>query len=406
MSSTGQVIRRRVLLATVVASALFAFYLPSSVGGVISRPLSVLSIAGTCGFLATLLAVSGRTAPLANVVVALGIMVFMGLFTITSPFEEYSPGVILLYLALTLLFMLDLRSLASRRVDQAFQVVTIVSLVLGYALALDVGVVDQLMVRWYGAFYKELVSNMVGLFDKPVLTFATHSMAGFMIYLLFYMQLRGWQLRGQQWRLGAALGFLGLLLLLKSTTGLAYAVVAGAQLALIGYRRYLRGQPLVVVGLLLAVLAGVVAGGFDFAAQYDRVEDAVVGDRIRGLWARYAGDGLLAGNFAYLSSSPLSPIGAGATDTLYLGDSGFIVNLLRGSVLLLVAVYGGLWLFFVTNLVDRPSATWVWVCTLLFEIGFTPLQYFRFLAFVPFLVVYLNSLEPSLRQPASLALDH
>ena len=45
-----------------------------------------------------------------------------------------------------------------------------------------------------------------------------------------------------------------------------------------------------------------------------------------------------------------------------------------------------------TNLADRRSAAWLWICIVLFEIGFTPLQYFRFLGFMPFLVVYLNSL--------------
>jgi hypothetical protein len=240
---------------------------------------------------------------------------------------------------------------------------------------------------------------MVIVFNKPVLTFATHSMAGFMIYLLFYMQLRGWQLRGDRWRLGAALGFLGLLVLLTSTTGLAFAVVGGVQLASIGYRRRLRGRYLVILILLLAAVAGPIASGLDFDAQYRRVEAAIVGDRIRGLSARYAGDGLLAGNFAYLSESPFAPIGVGATDSLYLGDSGIVVNLLRGSVLLVAAVYGGLWLFLVTNLHDRRTARWLWVWTLMFEIGFTPMMYFRFVAFVPFLVVYLNSIGA--RAPAS-----
>lgn len=400
---TAHAIRRGVLLVTVIGSALFAFYLPSSIGGVISRPLSMLSIAGTCGLLALLLVMSRRVAPMLNMIVALSVMLFIGLFTITSPFGEYSPGVVMIYGALTLLFMLDLRPLSSRYIDHAFQAITVVSLVFGYALALDVGLADRFVVQWYGAFYKELVSNMVGIFDKPVLTFATHSMAGFMIFLLFYMQWRGWQRRGQTWRLVAALGFLGMLILVKSTTGMAYAVIAGAQLAMGAYHRWLRGRPLLVAACAVAGVTAVVASGIDFGAQYDRVAAAVVGDRLSGLSARYAGDGLLAGNLAYLSDSPLAPIGAGATDTLYLGDSGIVVNLLRGSAFLLLAVYGGLWLFLVTNLADRRSATWLWVWTVLFEIGFTPLQYFRFVAFVPFLVVYLNSLEPP--GPPSLALD-
>ncbi len=128
-----------------------------------------------------------------------------------------------------------------------------------------------------------------------------------------------------------------------------------------------------------------------------------MGDRVRGLFARYAAEGLLASNFAYLSESPLSPIGFTVTETLYLGDSGVVVNLLRGSVPLLVAVYLGLFMFLRFNLRDRRTALWLWCVVVLFEIGFTPLQYFRFVAFVPFMIVYLNSLGPPASSPAGRA---
>jgi hypothetical protein len=76
---------------------------------------------------------------------------------------------------------------------------------------------------------------------------------------------------------------------------------------------------------------------------------------------------------------------------LYLGDSGVIVNMLRGSVPLFVLVYGGLWFFLRFNLRDRGTAAWLWLWTCVFEVGFTPLQYFRFVGFLPFLIVCLNA---------------
>ncbi len=378
---------------TVVVSALFAFYLPSSVGGVISRPLSIVSIGGTCALLAVILA-AARLAPLLNVAAALSVWLVLGLFTVTSPFEDYSPGVTLLYVAQGLLFLIDLRGVTSRAIDAVFQVITVVSLVLGYALALNVGVADRLMVTWYGAFYPELLGNMVIIFNKPVLTFGTHSMAGFMIYLFFYLHVRAWLTQGGWWRLAAAGAFLGLLVALTSTTGLAFAVVAVLQVAWLLQRALPQQRALLAVAILLAVVAAAAALGLDVGTLLARAEDAIVGDRVRGLFSRYATDGLLASTMKYLSESPLQPIGVGATDTLYLGDSGLVVNLLRGSVPLLIAVYGGLWLFLRTNLADRRSALWLWVCVVLFEVGFTPLQYFRFLGFVPLLVVYLNTVSP------------
>ncbi len=394
MSSSERAIGRGVLLLTVAVSALFAFYLPSSVGGVISRPLSVVSIAGTCALLVVILAASRHLAPALNVAAALSVWLVLALFTVTSPFEAYSPGVTLLYVAQGLLFLIDLRGVTSRAIEAVFQVITVVSLVLGYALALDVGVADRLMVAWYGAFYPELLGYMVIVFNKPVLTFGTHSMAGFMIYLFFYLHFRAWLTLGGWWRLAAAGAFLGLLVALTSTTGLAFAVVAVLQIAFVLQRALPQQRVLMAVAILLAVLAGASALGLDAGTLLARAEDAIVGDRVRGLFSRYAADGLLASTMKYLSESPLQPIGVGATDTLYLGDSGLVMNLLRGSLPLLVAIYGGLWLFLRTNLDDRRSAQWLWVCVVLFEVGFTPLQYFRFLGFVPLMVVYLNTVSP------------
>lgn len=395
--------RRHALLLTISASAFFAFWLPSSVGGVISRPLSMVSIAGTCALFVVMLLMSSRMAPRLNIAVGASIMLLLGLFTITSPFEQISPGVILIYGAQALLFMLDLRHVTSRHVERACQLLTALAIVLGYALAFDVGAADRLVIGWYSAFYRELLGNMVTLLDKPVLTFATHSMAGFMIYMLFYVQFTTWRVRGGRTALAAALALVGLLVLLRSTTGMAYAVIAVAQLGFVVMRAFVRHSALGVVAAALVAALGLMASGFDAAAQVDRVQEAVLGDRIRGLTARYAGDGLLAGNFAYLSDSPLAPIGVSASESLYLGDSGIVVNMLRGSVFLVVAAYLGLWLFLTTNLTDRRSAAWLWWATLLFEIGFTPMQYFRFVAFVPLLVVTLNTVNDRFRPARRLA---
>ncbi len=55
--------RDRPLLWMTVAATVFAFYLPTSIDTVISRELSIVSIAGTCVCLLALLGLRGRTAP-------------------------------------------------------------------------------------------------------------------------------------------------------------------------------------------------------------------------------------------------------------------------------------------------------------------------------------------------------
>lgn len=382
--------RRRLLVALIIVSALFATYLPSSIGGAISRPLSIVSIAGSCVLLGTAGALAGAP-PALNLAAGLAVVALPALFTITSPFEEVSPGVVFLYVALGLLFMLDLRLVRSRAVGRALTGITVVSLVLGYALAANLTIADQLASGWYNAFYPALLHNMVLIDDKPVLTYATHSMAGFMMYLLFYLQWHAWRADGRAARLFVALALLGLLVLLRSTTGQLFAVIAAAQFLTLVSRVPPRIRVLTLVLVVAAGLVAAIMRGLDPATVVARVTETIVGDRVRGLFSRYAVDGLLASSFRYLAESPLSPIGFSATTSLYLGDSGVIVNLLRGSVPLVAAVYGGLWVFLRTNLRDPRSATWLWACTVLFEVAFTPLQYFRFVAFLPLFVVAFNS---------------
>jgi hypothetical protein len=397
--------RLRFRFALIVGGLLFAFYLPSSTGGIISRPLSAVSLLGTCAILALLITSQRSTVPLPLVGAALSVPGLLLAFTVTSPFYEFSSGVFVIYTWLTLLYLIDLRDRFEMRwPERVLAVVSGVSLVFGYALVLNVAAADRLAQQLYSGFYPALLYIMVGLNDKPVLTFATHSMAGFMIYLLCYMVLSAYRVHGGPWRLGIAAGYLGLLIALRSTTGTMFAAITMPQMLVLVLRRHPRLTAPAGLVVLLGAVATLLWLGITADVVGAAIRDAVVGDRVRGLFSRYSEEGLLASNFAYFSRAPLSPIGLTATETLYLGDSGLVVNLLRGSVPLMVTVYGGLFLFLRFNLRRRATATWLWWVIVLFEVGFTPLQYFRFTAFVPFLVVYLNSVGAPPEWPAAAGL--
>jgi hypothetical protein len=378
-----------------------AFYLPSSIGGVISRPLSILALVSTCALLSALaLAPRGIGRPYL-VLNSLAMLALPLLFTITSGLVDFSPGAIFLYLGMALLYVVNLRSLPpTGAVRAAFIIVNMVSLAIGFATVLGVDAVTAFIRTYYAAYYAELVPNMVGL-HKPVLTFATHSTAGFMEYLLFFMALKTFEARSDVRYAALALAYVGLMVALRSTTSTILAVVAVLQIIYYIGQRYQR----TVTPMLLAAGAGavvvLVGFGFEGSRLITSARAAILGDRISGLVVRYAEGGLLASDFTYLSRHPLSPVGFGFSSSLYFGDSGFVVNMLRGSLPLTLAVYGGLLMFLLANLTSRNVALWIWAVVLAFEVGFTPLQYFRFLGFVPFMIVYLNSLRTSSPPAAS-----
>jgi hypothetical protein len=395
VSAEKQELSQSLRVLVVVLAALIAFFFPSSVGGVISRTLTGASLVLTCGLLVALLCLPGGVVP-AGLLLAtgLGLLGLLSTFTLLSPFTGYSPGVVLIYLAIGLLYLVNLRSIgASSIVEYAALALSVGSLLIGIAIVGQVKIVAQILMSYYAAFYPELVPNMIDLLHKPVITFATHSVAGFMIYLLFYMALKAYDVRGRMFFLGLACGHLALLILLRSTTAAIFASIAVVQLGWLVWRRF----PRIAGPALLTAFAAPIALGVYFGVRpadvVEAVQAAVLGDKISGLLVRFRPDGLLAQNLIYLSRHPLSPIGVSFSESLNLGDSGVVVHLLRGSLPFLVAVYGGLFLFLRYNVASRTSAIWLWCVIGLFEIGFPPLMYFRFVCFVPLLVVYLNSLE-------------
>src|SRR5260370_35623157 len=63
------------------------------------------------------------------------------------------------------------------------------------------------------------------MFRKPVLTFGTHSLAGFFLYLFFYVNLQTYRLKGGKLFLSFALCYLFLTLSLLSVTGIILGLV-------------------------------------------------------------------------------------------------------------------------------------------------------------------------------------
>jgi hypothetical protein len=381
--------------ALICALAIFGLYIPSSIAGVISYPLSLVALVGTMLGIALLLVTSASSGPVRAAQAACAIAGVLAIATVISPFTDLSPGVAMIYALLCLLLLADLRTLPSEELAvRCFAVINVVSLVAGTLIIANVPVIDRAIVDWYSAFRPGLTTEMVVIGNKPVLTFGTHSMAAFVVYLFFSMSLLAYQAgRGRLWLLGA-IGDLWLLSQFHATTATILLLVASGHLIWIPLRRASRPVRNVTIGLAAMIL---IAAGIWLAGQpatADALRAGVFGDSSHGFIVRYGANGLLASNLDYLVEHPFLPIGVTFSPSLYLGDSGWVVNALRGSVVLVLAVYGGILAFTVANAGSRAVGIWLGCVIAVFELGFTPLQYFRFLALLPLIVVFLNAIQP------------
>lgn len=379
-----------------IVAVLFVWglYSPTSIGSVFSTLLWAVSF---CLLLVLLLLLllrkhgMGSTYLLGNSLLILAILFAA---TIRSPFPDYRWGGLLPFIPLVLLLSVNLRELAFHGALRSWlTVVNAINITAGIAVIVHADRIGDFIIDFYSFGYTELVPTMVknGL---PVMTFGTHSVAAFFYYLFFWINFETFKTHKTWFNFVSAICYIGLGCLVRSVTGVGLMLVAILQLLHYGAQKNLRRT------LLGIVLAGMVAlGVLYYYVPY--TEDWVAGAKVAsdivtsptgGFLGRFSQTGTLYATVNYIRNNPFSPVGFGNRDDLMFGDSGPVEYLLRGSIVLVYMIYGGLFLFLRQNMLSRRYAWNLFLVIMAFETGYSSLGYYRILYFIPVLVVYLNDL--------------
>jgi hypothetical protein len=390
----------RTSLGGVIVGSLLVLglYFPTSIGEQFSTTLLGVNYM-VCLVLLCLLFFEANDKPSFLVCLSLlSIVPLLLVFTYTSNLHTHTFGALGGYSVLSVLLITNLR--ASRlpsTIFYLFGAINVINILMGAAILGGSDFVKQILVNHYSVYYSELVPNML-LFRKPVLTFGTHSIAAFFLYLFFYANLQTYRFRGKKLFLIFAFCYLFLTAALLSVSGLILATVGALQLYSFLWssvrRRWFWG------GALLAVL-GLIAS-FQFLnsivnnwADVREGAKAILTSSEGGFLGRLASGGTLQYSIDYLRYHPFSPVGVADKEGLMFQDSGIVEYLLRGSVILVFLVYVGLFFFLRRSLLSKVDAHWLFAVILGFELGFTALTNFRTLYLLPFFVVYLNALRES-----------
>ena len=385
-------------LATALMAPLLVigFYIPTSLAETISVRLELMSNLILFPILIALLVRKGGVISSFALVNGLTINVILLTCTLFSPFTEIAYGSYLSFLLLSMLFCVNVRDIRlTVTARRAFDVAHAINLTLAVLVLFQVPAVTQFFRDYYAYGYEGLVPEMLEE-GKPVLTFGSHSLAGFFFYLLFYVTLQTFIAKRRKLHLIFAFGYLALLIPMYSFTSLIFAGMAVVQLALC-----LKARKTVIVGLIaIALFMATVVVAPRLISDFKENMIEVSQREENGLLGRYSEFGGLAANFEFIASHPFRPIGLGFSWRLWYSDSGPTGYFLKGSFPLLVAVYAGVFMFFRTNLRSRREALFLYLVFLSFEVGFSNFQYSRTQFFLPFLMVYLNSLERTTSMPS------
>jgi hypothetical protein len=180
-------------------------------------------------------------------------------------------------------------------------------------------------------------------------------------------------------------------------TGLAFALLGAVQLVrTIGPGRASAAALAAVAGAAaLALGAGIPSEVRETAGTLGDLAGSLLASQGHGFIGRYGTGGVLARNIDEIVNHPLSPLGIGYPSGWLIGDSGPIEYLLRGSVPLLICMYGALWFFLAWNVRSRREALHLFLVILGFELGFDILVTSRFLLFAPVLLAMINAAAPA-----------
>ena len=358
-------------------------FFPTSIAGAISTPLLVAHYALLLCALLFLVRLDS-TFERRGLILSISIIAILLVSTLMSALHDYHPGALIGYITFAAICCVPFRDL--RVGGRLLLAVSLINIVLGAAMVIGVDWVNAWFMEHYSAYYPELLEFMTAL-HKPVLMFATHSLAAMAFYVLFWLCLETYRVRRQRMFLACALCYALLTLALTSTSGLTLGVLMVGQLCWVAAKR---GWAVAAAAAVAAVIAVAYVPWGDVWS----IVEAVYGERGAGILGRYSGGGVLAGPFFYWLDHPFQPIGFTFMPTMNrIGDSGPFEYLLRGSVPLLLCMYAALYSFLRRNLLLKRDA-YVFFCLLVvFEFGVTVVIRARMLYLLVFAVIYLNSLR-------------
>ena len=314
------------------------------------------------------------------------------LFTVTSGLATLRLGAIFQYAVLSVMLIATFRDvILPRWFGVLWDSINVVNLLGGFAIVAGFQTVNDFIVAHYSTAYDDLVMNMLS-WHKPVLTFGTHSLAAFFLYLFFWLNLQGYKRKGQKRLLGFALCYIFLTACLLSVSAVVFAAVGICQLAFhfwssISYK-FVSALAVLCVVLFVGAFWG---AALNWRDSVDVVK-GILQDPGAGLTGRISPGGTMYESLEYLKSHPFSPVGASIREGLVFGDDGPLEYALRGSIPLLLLVYGGLFYFLRRNLLLKSDAYFLFAAIVVFELGYTTLINIRALYLIPVFCAYLNTL--------------
>lgn len=319
--------------------------------------------------------------------------------TLMSPYSEVKIGMSIFYASFILITVIDFSNTKSTTYIKLFQFISVPIFVFSILTVRYNLNFKMFLLNNYSAYYDALVSNMFSV-GKPVTFFASHSIAGLIYFIFFYISFQHFKASKKMIPLLISIGYLILLYHLKSVTSLSLLLFSIIYLAY-NTIRTVKGYVVFIFSLLF-----VITFNFNFLIEKIEVFSTMINNSylssINGFAGRYsASSGALNSNIEYLKNNFFSPLGFTTAPNIQFIDSGIIEYMLRGGVFLLVSMYYSFYKFLTLNIEKNKQAIFIFLVFMAFETGFAGLIAPRIVFLLPLIVITLNSINTLKKQTQS-----
>lgn len=289
-----------------------------------------------------------------------------------------------LYIILMLVLCMNIKNCTLPKFGEfMFYTLGIIMCILGLLIVFGNDAMGGFITQNYNRYWEKCTYYMV-LAGKPVGSYATHSIAGFM-YFQFLTMLYFKNQHKKNWLNMILMGvFVFLIAMLRSNTAILFL---GLGAVLILYK----DKTKMTVRSFMLKTAFIIAICVVLCLNMDWIQ-SITGSKENGFLGRFTGTSAFLLNFKFLKEN-LIPIGFTSSSSLWLSDCGYIIALLRGGILNMAVMYGSVYLFFKKNIIDKRMMYPFLISLFAFEIGYPILMELKYVMMLPFIVVFLNSLS-------------
>lgn len=294
----------------------------------------------------------------------------------------------LYYILLAGVFVVDLRNQeVGKLINILFYLAVIVFCILGIGVILRETTICRFLSTYYTRYWERSAYYSV-MMGKPVGTYSVHSISGFM-YFEFILMLHYKNKKDPKWYNTILIAALSVIIAMLQSNTAVMLLGLGALIILFEHRKKES------LRTFIFKVAFVVAVCLFLFMNMDAIQ-AITGNSENGLLGRFTGASAFLRNIRFLEKNML-PIGFTGSSSLWLSDNGYIIAFLRGGIVNVLAIYGGLYFFLKRNVLNKAARVSVLLSIAAFEMAYPILLEIRYICFLPFLLVYLNTYAPAER---------